>query len=1520
MKRPQLMALAAALALLAFAAPAHASPKGAFVVGNSTPGTTGGLFDETRDMAVNESGAGAADPGDLYVIDLKNHRIQSLGLDGSFKLAFGWNVVKEGGVGDTLGDGFEICTNAPDCQAGEPGASAEGGRLQSPTGIDVDASDGSVYVWNHGKNRIDKFAADGTWILAFGDNVNQTTSGDVCTAASGNTCKAGAAGSAAGQFSGTFRAQRLAVSPLTGAVFVGDRGNARISEYEPDGDFVRAWGWDVVPGGPAQEFEICDTSCQAGSAEVGFTANTPAQIATGPDGIVYADTVTNTETTLYRFDPSATTAAGLLLPAIETPITLVQTRSSLEVDSGTNRLFVFADAVFELGDLDSTPASLISVHLAGGPGGTQEVEAYARQSTFGTEYLAVGNSVVFLNEAGAPLAIAPSAPTISNLAAHSVDLEATVTPNGPAGIPATGRFQLSEDGGGWKSVGTPVDLGTATSPVAVSQTIAGLEANEHYEARLLVTKPYDNPDVISPSEGFDTPAIAPEVSVPGVQFLAATSAQVVSRINPNNLPTTYHAEYVTEAEFGANGFANATQVPVPEASAGEQGAEKAFLQKLTGLEPATAYRVRFLATNSQGTTEGPDRQFTTRALPDAVFPGRGLEMVTPPEKANRRTKSSEAIEVPGIGIPSPDGESMLLGMLFGVLDGQGDVAFPHVWDWNVLQRGATGWKSDPVADTPAKISGVGGLNGLMATSVDFHVQAWKHKAYLFDSGSPLSTRLSGDEGGPLGKGWYDWLEPNPSLVESSKAGQGDVALIDTTGERMLRWSGSYDYRGLLGPADPSNAQVEGADAIYLQEPPGSGPVHLVNECSGTATAIETQTITMGATGGSFTLSLEGQSTAPITAGASSTTVRNRIDDIVGAGNVAVSKSGSVWTATFPGALAGADVPQLLADSSGLTGGSATAIVATLADGASEGASMVPTRRGDGTIGERACVGGSVTDTRGAVGGGGGILNPGGGVTRTAMSEDGSRVFFTSPDPQIEAGQLVCSAAVSAMTACPAQIFVRQYDSEGNGTVRWISKPEVTGQQATLLGPAGFEGASADGQVVYFKTKTPLTAEDPNGAAAVPGGVKTGTASEDSWDLYRYELPGDRESDPAGGTLTRISGGPGGASDPGVLRDDSSAGALRFLSTDGSKAYFVTRGIIGAPGDAWNQPPSGGTPTPAGTTPSATTRNLYLYDHSKSGDARWRFIAKLPTGGHVANPCASLTARSGTSQSFTTTSTSSGPVTTVTRAPYSCVHGTPDGHTIVFETAAQLVAGDTDAASDIYLYDEKAGELTRITSPPDESSSYSCQEGGDRCNGDLGFAPEGAGGLEHVGLNGGQHQNLAVYGPGAGAAEGAVAVFFETRAPLVLEDQDGARMDVYEWQAGAVSLVSPQNSSSDDAYFSGNSLDGEDVFFETTQRIDPREIDEDADVYDARIGGGFPYTPPRSGCDVLGGACKSPAGPPLVPSPGSTAFKGPGNVVERPKLRCPKVKKAKAKKGKAKASKRGKARCPKPGKKRKGGRR
>jgi len=209
-------------------------------------GSGAGQFQSPTGVAVDQA-------GNVYVADLVNHRIQKFAPDGDFISMWGWGV--DTGVAD-----FEICTAASlPCQAGILGSG--NGQFLAPNGVAVDES-GNVYVADLGNNRIQKFTAEGNFMLEWGS-----------------------AGSDVGQF---INPNGLGVD-TSGFVYVADTFNNRIQRFDSDGEFTSMWGWGVNTG--AVDFEICTAAsqpCQAGivgSGDGQFFS--PTEVAVGGLGGVY---------------------------------------------------------------------------------------------------------------------------------------------------------------------------------------------------------------------------------------------------------------------------------------------------------------------------------------------------------------------------------------------------------------------------------------------------------------------------------------------------------------------------------------------------------------------------------------------------------------------------------------------------------------------------------------------------------------------------------------------------------------------------------------------------------------------------------------------------------------------------------------------------------------------------------------------------------------------------------------------------------------------------------------------------------------------------------------------------------------------------------------------------------------------------------------------------------------------------------------------------------------------------------
>jgi hypothetical protein len=234
--------------------------------------------------------------------------------------------------------------------------------------------------------------------------------------------------------------------------------------------------------------------------------------------------------------------------------------------------------------------------------------------------------------------------------------------------------------------------------------------------------------------------------------------------------------------------------------------------------------------------------------------------------------------------------------------------------------------------------------------------------------------------------------------------------------------------------------------------------------------------------------------------------------------------------------------------------------------------------------------------------------------------------------------------------------------------------------------------------------------------------------------------------------------------------------------------------------------------------------------------------------------------------------------------------TPDGATLAFGSTAPLTSYDNadvdsgEPVAEVFVYDAASAEL----------ACASCNPTGARPAGrdisETGVSPFRAAARIPP------SQSTSLYATRALSADGR-RLFFESFESLVPRDTNG-RQDVYEWQhaadkkaceeqiggdlflpssKGCLALISSGQSASDSSFLDA-SPSGEDVFFTTEESL----LSHDTgliDVYDARVGGGFPPPPPPPPA-CLGDACQSVPAPPNDPTPASAGFRGAGNLAAR----------------------------------------
>ena len=126
------------------------------------------------------------------------------------------------------------------------------------------------------------------------------------------------------------------------------------------------------------------------------------------------------------------------------------------------------------------------------------------------------------------------------------------------------------------------------------------------------------------------------------------------------------------------------------------------------------------------------------------------------------------------------------------------------------------------------------------------------------------------------------------------------------------------------------------------------------------------------------------------------------------------------------------------------------------------------------------------------------------------------------------------------------------------------------------------------------------------------------------------------------------------------------------------------------------------------------------------------------------------------------------------------------------------------------------------------------------------------------------------------------LYFDSADSLTYLDSNAGVEDVYQYEpqgvggctreGGCVSLISAGRGAVDSNLLAIDA-GGENVFFTTRDRLVPADKDEQIDLYDARVGGGFATQPSPIPCS--GEACQPSTAVPSEPSPASSSL-GSGN--------------------------------------------
>lgn len=368
-----------------------------------------------------------------------------------------------------------------------------------------------------------------------------------------------------------------------------------------------------------------------------------------------------------------------------------------------------------------------------------------------------------------------------------------------------------------------------------------------------------------------TATTVPTLAVDPAANVAFSKAQISGTINPEGgnsnpiggpVPILWQLQYTRADEPGNWQLAQAGTLEGVQAESDSQVAVPASPSQLTGLAPATEYKVRLVASYAGKEAISPEGSFETNNDP-----------ITPP-----------LVEV--------DNATLVTGT--------GAHFSGHI----------TPGDTDPLFDATCKFEYI--------TDAAFQARDEQQKLTVKATSGTFKLFYEGEETAPLPAS-SSAADVQGALEDLNAIGSGGVAVSGGPGDL----GGTSLYTLTFSAFDAQQVAVDGGALTS----PGTAKV---TSLDGAGDRDEVQKLAFSflrfgfefvplATGGSYTLTYEGQTTASLPFGSDAATVQSALEALpmIGAGNVAVSGSDPL-SITFVGALAKTNVSAITVDQSALT--------------------------------------------------------------------------------------------------------------------------------------------------------------------------------------------------------------------------------------------------------------------------------------------------------------------------------------------------------------------------------------------------------------------------------------------------------------------------------------------------------------------------------------------------------------------------------------------------------------------------
>jgi DNA-binding beta-propeller fold protein YncE len=504
--------------------------------------------------------------------------------------------------------------------------------------IAVDNSTGSskhdLYVWDTFHYRVVKFGPDGNLILMFGDEVDATDGGDVCTVASGHQCQPGTPSSwelEPGEPSPGFNnVTDIAVSPATGAVYVLESSHSRILKFDPGGHRTTTWADEGELRLPAIRAITVDEfgrlmvarSIDEGEAvdyfDEGATAikSVPMDLgwASGLDvdqsGHIY--TVASWSE-LREIAADGSRVRGFTAEWSGEGFVVDRSTGAVFVPNRQNGIQVFAANC--PGDPCAPGLTIGDRYLPwAGDLGLDE----SSKRLFGFNYDGFGPEVAILLPGTEIPAVTTGAATATGeeeaLLRGTIDATGAPTATG-CYFEYVGNDEFESDRFRGAASVPCTQHGPFTSPRAVSARVTGLHEGVSYHFRLVAS--LEGKVVPGAEERFRTPILPSAKTGPASNVEAESVTLAGSVVSPAKLQVlTCNFELVAESAFLESDFSEATEFPCDPRPFYATDRDVPVQAIAKPLIPGTTYRYRVVVVNADATQTGVSKTFTTARKSD----------------------------------------------------------------------------------------------------------------------------------------------------------------------------------------------------------------------------------------------------------------------------------------------------------------------------------------------------------------------------------------------------------------------------------------------------------------------------------------------------------------------------------------------------------------------------------------------------------------------------------------------------------------------------------------------------------------------------------------------------------------------------------------------------------------------------------------------------------------------------------------------------------------------------------------